>query len=249
MMTDPKRLSDDQDLAHVFQAAATDLPDSARQEKMLRALEGAAGLAGLSLAAAGATKAAKASVLSWAYWLSFKGALLVSGVLSVSAVSYAITSYARPSHAIAPPASAPPTVPLAKREQRENVASSLPSAAPESLTAVEIVTTAPLAQAPFLPPSASARPPETVPERTEVQTLDAARAALASQPAQALALCNEHSRRFPKGMLGEERERIAIEALVGLGRKSEAKARADRFLQVFPNSTYKKRIDRLTSEP
>ncbi|MDH5493399.1 MAG: hypothetical protein OEY14_15710, partial [Myxococcales bacterium] len=36
----------------------------------------------------------------------------------------------------------------------------------------------------------------------------------------------EHRERFPQGQLGAERELIAIEALVGLGRDAEARRRA-----------------------
>lgn len=52
----------------------------------------------------------------------------------------------------------------------------------------------------------------------------------------ALAACAEHARRFPSGQLAEERESIAIRALMELGRKAEAVARATEFRARFPES-------------
>jgi hypothetical protein len=52
----------------------------------------------------------------------------------------------------------------------------------------------------------------------------------------ALAACVEHQRRFPSGQLAEERESVAIRALVLLGRKKEAVARAEAFRIAYPES-------------
>lgn len=74
--------------------------------------------------------------------------------------------------------------------------------------------------------------------------LDDARGALgAGDAGKALALADEHGRRFPRAQLGEEREAIAIQALVALGRNDEAKARAARFKVVAPNSLFMPAID------
>jgi hypothetical protein len=82
-------------------------------------------------------------------------------------------------------------------------------------------------------------------ERAEVALLDRAQAALASRPADALASCDEHARRFPSGTLVQEREVLAIDALVRLGRRDEAEARAARFRQAFPRSGHLRRVDAL----
>jgi hypothetical protein len=79
----------------------------------------------------------------------------------------------------------------------------------------------------------------------EVKLLERAQDALRSRPADALALCTEHERRFPHGMLAQEREVIAIEALVKEGRMPDATARADRFAATHPSSTHQRRIDAL----
>ncbi len=81
--------------------------------------------------------------------------------------------------------------------------------------------------------------------QAEVKLLERAQDALRSQPAEALALCNDHAKRFPSGMLVQEREMIAIEALSKLGRKDEARARADRFKARFPGSSHTRRLETL----
>lgn len=64
----------------------------------------------------------------------------------------------------------------------------------------------------------------------EASLISRARASLAGSPKQALALTTKAKRQFPGGMLGEEREAIAIQALAKLGRAEEANARGKRFL-------------------
>jgi outer membrane protein assembly factor BamD (BamD/ComL family) len=76
-----------------------------------------------------------------------------------------------------------------------------------------------------------------------VKLLERAQDALKTRPDEALALCNEHAKSYPNGMLAQEREVIAIEALVKMGRTAEAKSRADRFRARFPGSSHMRRID------
>jgi hypothetical protein len=68
------------------------------------------------------------------------------------------------------------------------------------------------------------------------ETADIARlrTAALSDPARALALAQDAARRFPHGFFSQEREAIAIRALVKLGRVTEARARAERFLTAYP---------------
>ena len=94
---------------------------------------------------------------------------------------------------------------------------------------------------------ASAAPKDDGPQ-AEVKLLERAQDALRSRPAEALALCNDHAQRFPSGMLVQEREVIAIEALVKTGRKDEARKRADRFRSRFPGSSHTRRLDALLGD-
>jgi len=80
----------------------------------------------------------------------------------------------------------------------------------------------------------------------EAALLDRARTALQRGDARAaLATCDAHAKNFTHGALREERERIAIEALLALGRHGDAEARAQRFDRAFPNSVQSERIHAL----
>jgi hypothetical protein len=69
------------------------------------------------------------------------------------------------------------------------------------------------------------------------------RARRAVDPATALALTNEHQTLFPTGRLSEERERIAIDALLQLERRAEARQRAERFLARWPASPHRSAVE------
>jgi hypothetical protein len=66
-----------------------------------------------------------------------------------------------------------------------------------------------------------------------------------SRPAEALALTDLHIARFPHGALGEEREIIAIRSLHRLGRDTEARPRAARYLAQVPKSAYRASLVRM----
>jgi hypothetical protein len=90
--------------------------------------------------------------------------------------------------------------------------------------------------------------PSTNAAETELSLLARAQASLSSDPADALSLANEHERRFGAGALAQEREVIAIGALVHLGRVAEARARAARFHALYPTSAHGRRVDVLLEE-
>ncbi|MEI9949935.1 MAG: hypothetical protein WDO74_13385 [Pseudomonadota bacterium] len=79
--------------------------------------------------------------------------------------------------------------------------------------------------------------------RDEFALLARAHAALANNPGSALALASDHERNFAHGVLVQERELVAIDALLRLGRRTEAIGRAARFHQQFPTSVHGRRID------
>lgn len=88
------------------------------------------------------------------------------------------------------------------------------------------------------PPVATDSQPQSA---EEWRTLRAARQAVSTDPARALALVQEHAQKFPHGMLCQEREAIAIDALARLGRTGEAQERATAFAGRFPASPYRRR--------
>jgi hypothetical protein len=61
-------------------------------------------------------------------------------------------------------------------------------------------------------------------------------------PARALRDIDRHQAKFPRGVLAEERERLAIETLLALGRRDAAEARARHFRSAFPDSLQWDRI-------
>lgn len=78
----------------------------------------------------------------------------------------------------------------------------------------------------------------------EIAHLAKLRAGAARDPNEALRLAEEGNRRFYDGMFGQEREAIAVEALVRLGRRDEAKARGAQFLARYPRGPFAERIRR-----
>lgn len=94
----------------------------------------------------------------------------------------------------------------------------------------------------------AAAPAERAPGPTEASLLMPARAALARAPARTLTLCAQHAELFPNGALAEERDVLAIEALAGLGRTGEARARADAFRRAHPGSAHLERIARVLGD-
>lgn len=114
--------------------------------------------------------------------------------------------------------------------------------------------------APVMPtPSSRPRAPEHRPAAPtpaaasldeELGLLESAYGALQrGDAAAALALAQGHAGRFPEGALAQEREVLAIDALMRLGRRSEAETRARTFQARYPTSTHWVRIQGLLSAP
>ena len=90
------------------------------------------------------------------------------------------------------------------------------------------------------------RPRDAWVAANETALLAAARAALTQDPQRALALTQEHTRRFPQGALSQEREVIAIEALSRLGQTSAARQRARAFERQYPGSAHQQKVNQVT---
>lgn len=80
---------------------------------------------------------------------------------------------------------------------------------------------------------------------SELEILRGARLVLQSSPSEALRLTTQHQTSYPSGKLTQERELIAISALVALGRRTAALTRASSFERNFPNSAYRKQVSEL----
>ena len=79
----------------------------------------------------------------------------------------------------------------------------------------------------------------------EAALLERARASLANHPAEALAQADQHARQMPDGQLAIERELIAVDALMRLGRTDQARARARRAAERDPANMYRSRFEQL----
>ena len=104
--------------------------------------------------------------------------------------------------------------------------------------------------APSMADPVESEPPPPAGRRADPQTSEGAlllraRRQLASNPAAALELTGEDAERFPNGALSPEREVLAIDALVRLGRLPEARARLALLHVRYPQSPHLARLDAL----
>ncbi|WP_437877938.1 hypothetical protein [Sorangium sp. So ce513] len=143
-------------------------------------------------------------------------------------------------------------LPLEELLSRRGSAAPAPAptiAAPEAAPAPEPAVAAPAPRRELPKNTRPAAPAPAAPIDSdellrESRLIDRARAAATQDPGAALAAVQEHQREFPAGRLAEEREYVAIRALVRLGRVDEARARADAFLARYPSTSYADRVRR-----
>ncbi len=95
------------------------------------------------------------------------------------------------------------------------------------------------------PTSRTKAPPAASSLAKEGEYIETARVALArGRATDALQAIEEHAARFPHGRLVEEREALAVQALVLAGQAGAAQARAARFHQAYPDSVFGPAVDR-----
>ena len=131
-----------------------------------------------------------------------------------------------------------PKIPAGAAPDQPTTANSLLIEPPRSATAPRLDAVregvVPAATLSSLRPSSTDAPDPAADERV---LLDLARSAIEREDgARALAATQEHARKYPRGALVQEREAIAVRALVLLDRRDEARARVDRFRGRFPDS-------------
>jgi len=223
-------------------------------DEQLRVLERSV-LAGLGAAAATAmviTKTAESHAAGAATgWLSAGATKLVLALVATAAVgggtvvawhaagkrSHGHPAIATPLRVSASPSEGKLRPDLPTPTETPAPASEIPSAAPAPLPAAAAFKKH---EAPRVGSSKASRGDED----EEVALLERANRALAKSPALALTLAEEHARRFPASGMDQEREVIAITALVDLGQRSEAQKRAGRFSRAHAGSVYQARIDK-----
>jgi hypothetical protein len=214
---------------------------------------GGGAAAGKGAASAGkgavAAKAASAGVL--------KSALIGAGSAVALIAGYSVvtpsTDRPPPPAAVAPSTqtAAPPPPAHAAPPAAAAEPSAVPSAAPSADPVVERrAAVEPRAAASSLPSAAVSATPAAVAEaeretmtREESRLVAEARDALRKgDAAGALTMLEQIRVRFPSGVLGQEREALAIEALARSGRKAEAAARASAFVKAYPSSPLASRV-------
>jgi hypothetical protein len=79
----------------------------------------------------------------------------------------------------------------------------------------------------------------------EIQLLERARRVISVDPSRALDTLDEHQREFGNGTLVLERQFLEVEALLRLGRRDEARARAAALRANAPGSLYERRLTQL----
>jgi len=144
-----------------------------------------------------------------------------------------------------PPVPPPPPPPPPVAQQ---VAPPAPTAPAEPAIATVSPADLPTARDPITPASARSNVREPSPEQAEgeeIALLARAHEALPGRPTDSLALCREHEQRFVSGHFAQEREAVAIEALVYLNRKPEAERRFASFLARYPTSSHRGHLEDL----
>lgn len=165
-------------------------------------------------------------------------ALVVAG--SVSVMSFLATRVdvkmpqgaeaspiAQPSEPVAAPAPVPAAPPSPTTSVSVDDLPSAPADAPAKTTA-----------------SRAARPGASELDlEDELAIIDAARAALAAKhPDVTLKQVQTYARRFHGGNFAEEAQALEIQALAAMGRRDEATAKGQRFLDSHPGSAYERRV-------
>jgi hypothetical protein len=148
-----------------------------------------------------------------------------------------------------PVAAAPltPPLPVARTTFRADP----PLLLPPTSRSDEQDTAPPTATGPHKAPSAdsTAAPSAlTLPSEDELSILHRAQQALRMNPALALSLSARHELEFTSGALAQEREVIAIDALLRLGRTADAEARAQRFEAKYAGSAHVRRVQQLLDD-
>ncbi len=245
---DPPRLSElgegSPELRQLFRSAREDVPSATRLEGLWARLEPLPGpISGTSPVPPAAPPPPAVTTPSGAgagKVLAFLAALGAAGV-----AAYFLS---RPSP-VAPPAPQKPTPAVtpdqAVAPRPTTVQATAPTEAPEVPSTNSVAPTRAEPRAAQSPASTKATSNDAA---AEAALLERAREAISSDPKRALALTREHARRFPKGILTQEREVIAIDALKRLGKSSEAESRADQFKKTYPGSAHQHGLDSATNQ-
>jgi hypothetical protein len=241
------------ELAALVRADESAGPDAAQLARMLGGI--AAQVGRPELAQATPSAAAHGSTASTSALAGLAPYLAGAGLLALIAVGWLATRGNAPERsAVVQPAPAKTAAPVAM----PTAVPAAPIAAPSAPAAVPTVRPAAAPQLNREQRPAHARIAtravrDGVPADdavAELALLERAQRALRSDPAAALALAEQHRAQYARGSLAQEREVLAIEALLRLGKRAAAERRAHAFEQRYPESSHVLRVrDLLRSTP
>lgn len=150
------------------------------------------------------------------------------------------------------PTSKAPTA--SEREQARSRASQhsprLPSVSPAPPVSTPVPERAPEAVRPLTPaaPRPSPGPSLDVTWRREIALLGRIKSLVDADPARAYALTQQGRSQFRRGVLREEREALAVIALWNMGEQTRAERAAEQFLERYPRSSFRERLEALAGE-
>ncbi len=227
-MNDPARFRDGApdvpaELTRLFQAGTNDLPSEGDLRRLAARL--------------GPVLEPPPGGSAWPGWPVVGKMAALAAVVSGAAVFFALNFGP---HTPRPP-DVPDRVPLPPEAPPPAAPGTTPPA--PSGEGADSAALPPASSAPAPSPPARTSAPAARPAESEAELLERARDALSANPARALALTEQHRAHFPAGVLAQEREVIAIQALKRLGRTDEAARRTADFSRRYPNSAYRKKLD------
>ncbi len=202
------------------------MPEAVRQRSRTRV----AGLVALPAAAGAMTwmgHAALGAVLGATVTAAITVPRVVATYREAQTLAAARASRTPAKHATSTPRPPVPTTPMV--DTRSPVIEPAPQRADD----------APLTPKAELPSSELAR---------EAALLERAQALVAKNPTAALRELRVHGAEFPHGALELERDFLTVDALVRLGRRTEAESLADTIRTRAPGSLYNRRLEHLLSE-
>jgi TolA-binding protein len=237
----------------LLEVSAEDSPPNEARTRILERVE--ASLAQPDASTGGQEAAAKSSLSAWTTL-----AFAVAGITAVLVASepedeptpvvtrHSTTAPANPSAANVPPrVEGDSPIPQPTKAPT-------PTATPGiKVVPVHAIAAASLPESDTIAPKLKSLPKKTLetPDgpktdlRAEQALLEKARVAIESgRLNRAWKHLRAHTRRFPKGVLVEEREGLWVHGLVRSGRKNRAAKRAKRFLKRFPRSSQRRMVEK-----
>jgi hypothetical protein len=228
----------------LLESALEDHSAPGAAERALQALSVGSGVVATAVAVKASASSSIGSQWVGLVVVKWVGLGLVAGVTTLLSAEYAVQAVSGKPHAAG---AAPVPRPGAQIRQgtpnaRLVMPASPPPVSPDALApepALPEATRAPRNFAPAAEASVQVAEPAAAP----LNELRAIRAALAAHaPARALLLVEAFEREHPGSSLSEEAAVLRIDALIGLGRGSDARALGEDFLRSYPHSAYAERV-------